>query len=170
MSRSPFSGMSLSDESAPLAQGSDQRLFMPPLETTQQRSNEPTFARDHELPNARSDVPSQEPINEATNKVSKHRNNEKTKPRALGSSSQRRVVERHSHDIYHDQVQWLNRTKLDIEERYDVKATGNAIVRLALDLVRDDYVRNGDSSRLVRILIDGGTESRLASSGEERES
>ena len=49
----------------------------------------------------------------------------------------------------------MNRVKLDIEERYGVKVTNNAIVQLALDLFREDFIRNGDGSSLLRVLVQG---------------
>jgi len=66
-----------------------------------------------------------------------------------------RTVERHSHDIYLDQLRWLNRLKLDFEERYGARITGNAIVQLALDRLRDDFEANGERSELVRVLVFG---------------
>ena len=63
------------------------------------------------------------------------------------------MLERHSHDIYQDQVRWLNRTKLDLEERYGVKVTGNAMVQLSLDRLRRDFEANGETSDLFRVLV-----------------
>jgi hypothetical protein len=64
-----------------------------------------------------------------------------------------RVDERHSHDIFHDQVRWMNRVKLDVEETYGAKVTSNAMVQLALDLFIHDYELNGDESALIRTLV-----------------
>jgi hypothetical protein len=65
------------------------------------------------------------------------------------------VSERHSHDIFHDQVRWLNRAKLEIEERYGRRVTGNALVQIALDLLRMDYEMNKGRSNVVRVLVRG---------------
>ncbi|MGE0229250.1 MAG: hypothetical protein AB7I38_14695 [Dehalococcoidia bacterium] len=75
-----------------------------------------------------------------------------------------RLLERHSHDIYQDQVRWLNRTKLDFEETYGVKVTGNAMVQLALDRLRRDFEAQGEASDLFRVLV---LDEPLRSDGEE---
>jgi hypothetical protein len=67
-----------------------------------------------------------------------------------------RTIERHSHDIFRDQVRWMNRLKLDLEERRGARVTGNAMVQLAVDLFRDDYERQGEESNLIRVLVRGG--------------
>jgi hypothetical protein len=64
-------------------------------------------------------------------------------------------VERHSHDIFRDQVRWMNRTKLEIEERYGLRVTSNALVGLAIDMVRSDYERKRSRSALIRVLVEG---------------
>jgi hypothetical protein len=66
-----------------------------------------------------------------------------------------RAVERHSHDIYVDQIRWMNRVKLDILETYGAKVTNNEMVQLAVDLFRADFERNGDDSSLMRVLVMG---------------
>ena len=66
-----------------------------------------------------------------------------------------RIDERHSHDIFHDQVRWMNRVKLDVEESYGARITSNAIVQLALDLFISDYEANGNDSALIRTLVLG---------------
>jgi hypothetical protein len=54
-----------------------------------------------------------------------------------------RLVERHSHDIFRDQVLWINRLKLEIEEQYGRRVTSNSIVRLAIDRLRADFEVDG---------------------------
>ncbi len=64
-----------------------------------------------------------------------------------------RRVERHSHDIFIDQVRWMNRLKLELGEEFGVKLTGNALVQLALDMLRRDFDAHGERSELFRTLI-----------------
>lgn len=174
MKSSAFSGLSLTEQGAPLAKGVDQRLFASdgeravagPMETTEQRENPPTLPRDNET--------TREPTNEATMTRTRSATGGPSRPRSSdpmratkdvatrpperppgGKRAPSRTVERHSHDIFQDQIRWMNRVKLDLEERYDVKVTGNAMVQLALDLFREDFIRTGEASRLVRVLVHG---------------
>ncbi len=64
-------------------------------------------------------------------------------------------VVRHSHDLYRDQILWLNRLKLDLEVEYGQKVNGNDLVQLAVDLLRDDYEVLGEGSNLVSVLVFG---------------
>jgi hypothetical protein len=66
-----------------------------------------------------------------------------------------RLTARHTYDIYLDQVRWLNRVKLDLEDEYGVKATNNDMVALAIDMLRWDFEKKGEASKLVRSLILG---------------
>lgn len=66
---------------------------------------------------------------------------------------QDRIVDRHPYDFYRDQVLWLKRTKLDIEQQYGVQITANAMVQLAMDLLIADYERNRQNSKLVKRLV-----------------
>lgn len=68
---------------------------------------------------------------------------------------------RHSHDLFQDQVRWINRIKVDLEETYGKRITGNDIVQLALDIFISDYETNGDDSALISKLV-------LAQPGAER--
>src|SRR5688572_21950570 len=74
-----------------------------------------------------------------------------------GHTKSVRVDARHTYDIFHDQVRWMNRMKLDIEDTYESRITINGIVKLALDLLREDYDVNGEDSNLIRVLVDDGT-------------
>ena len=67
------------------------------------------------------------------------------------------MSERHSHDIFHDQVRWLNRVKLEIDERYGRRVTVNGLVQLALDVLRKDYELNKARSNIIRVLVRGET-------------
>jgi hypothetical protein len=64
-----------------------------------------------------------------------------------------RVDGRHTYDIFQDQVRWMNRIKLDFEDTYESRITINGIVKLALDVLREDYEVNGEDSNLVRVLV-----------------
>ena len=154
-----FSGLKLTEQTTKPAL--DQRLFTPPppvaselsLETTKQRDNETTLSRGHETTLA----PTSEGAPEGSNERMPQRSSARTKRRASAVAPQRtrgnHLLERHSHDIYQDQVRWLNRTKLDLEERYGVKVTGNAMVQLALDRLRRDFDQDGEASDLIRVLV-----------------
>lgn len=165
-----FSGLKLTDQTTKPAL--DQRLFTAPpavasapsLETTKQRDNETTLSRGHEttLP------PTSEPTSVSSNERLPQRMSSPSKRRtsaaAPGRTPVSRLLERHSHDIYQDQVRWLNRTKLDFEETYGVKVTGNAMVQLALDRLRRDFEAQGEASDLFRVLV---LDEPLRSDGEE---
>lgn len=174
MKSSAFSGLSLTEQGAPLANGVDQRLFAPArertdagtLEATEQRANAPTLSRNNETTREPTDEPTVPRTRSATSGPLRPRSSEPTgvtadvatRPPAGPPSGKRapaRMVERHSHDIFQDQIRWMNRVKLDLEERYDVKVTGNAMVQLALDLFREDFIRNGEASSLIRTLVHG---------------
>lgn len=132
--------------------GLDQRLFQEERtkRTTKQRDNETTSAHTQERDNVVSDKHSIE----RSSAPSKERVNEPTRTPASSPSGQTiRFVERHSHDIFQDQVRWINRVKLDIEEAHGQRITGNQLVQLAVDLLRRDYELNGDKSRLIRALV-----------------
>jgi hypothetical protein len=137
---------------------------------TQQRDVETTPARDNEEPGER------------VNEQAKARDNVSAMPRTNTPAPQRRrgltteqtieatrtrvsvptghrpnvrVDERHSHDIFQDQVRWMNRVKLDVEETYGKRVTSNAIVQLAIDLFIQDYEANGNDSALIATLVLG---------------
>ena len=124
------------------------------------RANEATSQRDNDVSSQRDNVPpkprSNEPALARRPETTSHRGNEATRTRVsvpTGHRSNARVDERHSHDIFHDQVQWMNRIKLDIEETYGAKVTSNAIVQVALDLFIRDHELNGEESTLMRTLV-----------------
>lgn len=71
-----------------------------------------------------------------------------------------RVVEEHAYDIFQDQARWLNRMKLDLEEQYDKRVTGNAIVQVALDKLRLDYEKRGEQSDLIQVTVTGNALAR----------
>ena len=64
-----------------------------------------------------------------------------------------RPKERHSHDLFRDQTLWMNKLKLEIEEKYGRRVTGNEIVQTAIELLRADYASRKESSTLIRVLV-----------------
>ena len=174
MKSSAFSGLSLTEQGSPLANGVDQRLFAPTpgrtdggrLKTTKQRANASTLSRDNEPAHAPTNVPTVARTLPATSAAPRTRSSVTTQVSAhvaarlstrppAGERAPSRTVERHSHDIFHDQIRWLNRVKLEMEEQYDVKVTGNGMVQLALDLLHQDFMLNGEGSSLMRVLVRG---------------
>ena len=67
--------------------------------------------------------------------------------------SKQRSLERRPYDFFRDQVLWLNRMKVEIEERYGRRVTANAMVQLALDAFIEDYKKRKQRSRLVTRLV-----------------
>ncbi len=91
----------------------------------------------------------------------------RTAPPPSRALSVPRTDARHTYDIFEDQVRWMNRLKLDVEEAHNKRLTINGFVKLALDILRQDYEARGDRSHLVRVLIKGRPlEIRQASDGE----
>ncbi len=176
MNKSAFAGLGLT-EKAGSGDALDQRLFVSAPSrsdesaqlTTEQRVNATTLSRDNAATETGADKRTLARDEEAPLASSKLRSRGPARERSLSKRheaplsvlrSQRplvRTVERHSHDIFQDQVRWMNRLKLDLEERYGAKVTGNAMVQLALDLFRDDFLNHGDDSSLVRALVRGGS-------------
>ena len=147
-SKDPFSDIKLSEEI-----GLDQRLFQQEDEgTTQQRANVTTEQRENQEAKRRGRETTKERPDAAASRRVREQTRRPTPTVKIVSASER-IDERHSHDIFRDQVRWMNRTKLDIEETYGTRITSNAIVKLALDLLIDDFERHGGSSKLVRSLI-----------------
>ena len=66
---------------------------------------------------------------------------------------QDRPTQRHGYDIYKDQILWLNKTKVGIQERHGCLVTANAMVQLAMDLLIEDYKKRKDRSKLITRLV-----------------
>ena len=64
-----------------------------------------------------------------------------------------RLTERRPYDFFRDQVLWLNKTKVEIQENYGRRVTANAMVQLALDVFIEDYKRRKERSKLVNYLV-----------------
>ena len=69
----------------------------------------------------------------------------------IDQTSLSREKARHSHDIYADQIRWMNRVKLEVEERYGRRLTTNAIVQMGVDMLRNEYERLGPRSTVVHL-------------------
>jgi hypothetical protein len=69
------------------------------------------------------------------------------------SRSKDRKIGRFTYEIYLDQVRFMARLKLDLDEAYGVKLTNNSMVSLAIDALFRDYEINGDQSQLMRVLV-----------------
>jgi len=176
---SPFTGLKLSGQV-----GLDQRLFGSgqTSQPTKQRDNETTLARNNGPTRQRNIVRTGQRTNELTsqadNEATLIRDNGQTmtptnEPPEPDNDEQRRsadrrrprqaprfafpgerLVERHSHDIFRDQVLWINRLKLELEEQYGKRVTSNSIVRLAIDRLRADFQANGGNT-ITALLIHG---------------
>ena len=127
--------------------GLDQRLFGPPSPS---KGGQKTKGKGSEK------VPAKEPSSESW-KVRKsegryERRKIRTSQRPLEPKKER-PIERRPYDFYRDQLLWLKRTKVEIEERYGSRVTANAMVQLALDLFIEDYKRRKELSKLVTNLV-----------------
>ena len=152
----------------PFAQlsGLDQRLFAPHSPATQVRQEktggegrQKTVAP-KERPDGRSDVRNFRAPSGGT------------KGRTLSRSfepTEERPTERRPYDFYADQVRWLNKMKVVVEERYRRKITANAMVQMALDLLIQDYRAKGKQSQLIRALVFGEPVPEHPEQGKEEE-
>ena len=132
--------------------GLDQKLFAPQspapagakdeIETT----GKPKVSTTEERPPERSDG--------QTPQATSRRSKQVTSGRPLVLRKERPIV-RHPYDFFRDQVLWLNRMKVEIEERYGLQVTANAMVQLALDLLILDYRATGLHSHLMTHLVFG---------------
>ncbi len=151
---SAFAGLKLSRQS-----GVDQRLFQAKTDnvTTKQRNLKTTPPRDNETSQPPDIETTRQPVSEAALERASEDAGNRSREVSTGGQPLReaRLTERHSHDIYHDQVRWLNRVKLALEERYTRRVTGNAIVAVAIDALRLDYEKRGEASDLVRAAVYG---------------
>jgi len=149
--------------------GLDQRLFTDSnKQTTKQRSSETSLPRDNETTplrtseaaqpaaGARPNALSIETTRSNNSETTPARNNaRRTEPAKQSESRTTRTAERHTHDLYTDQIHWMNRLKLDLAEQHGAKVTSNSIVQLAVDVLRADFMRKGEHSKLFRALVRG---------------
>lgn len=139
--KDPFTNIGLSQQV-----GLDQRLFQESNETTKQRHNEST--------NQRGNEPTMSRRSQRSSEWSMARFIETPKPRSSQPIERgARISERHSHDIFKDQVRWMNRIKLEIDEQYGVRITSNSIVQLAIDIVMRDYETSKGDSKIVTAFV-----------------
>lgn len=154
MKDDPFSSLS----------GLDQQLYQeqPNKATTKQRDNATTppdsnaGSNEAGKPRDSAEPPRRAPA--ATVVEAKAGESEATRTRVSAARGHResvRLVDRHSHDIFYDQVRWMNRLKLELEEEYETRVTSNGMVQLAIDMLRRDYEANGEQSALMRSLVFG---------------
>jgi len=92
----------------------------------------------------RPDVPTKKPSSVETKKETLQR---PVQPR------KERLTERRPYDFFRDQILWLNKTKVEIQEKYGRKVTANAMVQLALDVFIQDYKRRKERSKLITNLV-----------------
>jgi len=175
MARSdPFAGAKLSQDV-----GLDQRLFQPPPAESQAPPKGRTSVRKDERTLVRSNLRKLERP-EGTSKEGKvGRTKERRsegEPMTHERPQQVRLVEHRPYDFFQDQIRWLNRRKVELEERYGKRVTANAMVQLAVDLLIADYELDPEDSQVVRVLVkeerpsvrkDGGPEASTARVEEE---
>lgn len=131
--KDPFADTKLSGQV-----GLDQRLFaetrppsVPPEEQSEERPDERTKERTAVQRKGRPAVRPSRPL---------------VVPKA-------RTVEHRPYDFFSDQVRWLNRTKLDIEEKYGRRIPATTMVQLAVDLLIADFDADSQDSYVVRVLL-----------------
>lgn len=66
-----------------------------------------------------------------------------------------RPMDHRAYDFFKDQVNWLNRQRLELKEHYGRLVPATVMVQLALDLFIKDFQQHGEDSQLVRVLIKG---------------
>jgi hypothetical protein len=64
-----------------------------------------------------------------------------------------RLIDHRPYDFFQDQIRWLNRRKLEFEEKYGKRVPATAMVQLAVDLLIADFEVNEEESQVVRVLI-----------------
>lgn len=163
MKRDAFGGMTLSQQAT--GDAHEQRLFAPRTENADDAdapSSVPTNARTDARALAPTATPAQAtpqaPSLTSGPEVATVHAQGAPHETALASAGRRppaRTLERHSYDIFQDQAWWMNRLKLDMEQRHGVKLTGNLIVQFALEVVRADFERHGERSKLFGALVNG---------------
>jgi len=130
--------------------GLDQKLFVPsspPQVRGQGKANADNRQRIsviEERSCERQELPRFQPMSQRTGEGTLERSFEFLKQRA---------TERNSYDFYKDQILWLNKIKVEIQEKYGRRVTANTIVQLALDLLIQDYRKRGERSSLITNLV-----------------
>ena len=124
--------------------GLDQKLFTSSLST--EAAEVEKVKKIKQLPPefGRSDVRSDVPTSVNTK--------ERRFQRSFEPTPERRM-ERRPYDFYVDQVLWLNRMKVQLQETYRCRVTANSMVQLALDMLIRDYRERGVRSHIVTQLV-----------------
>ena len=135
MKNDPFAGLS----------GLDQKLFATPSPASAARKKG-RARNEEERPSGRPD---------ARHSVPRSRASKGETSGLWVRRPQERPTERRPYDFFRDQVLWLNRTKVEMQEKYGRRVTANAMVQLALDLFIRDHKRSKERSQLVTHLILG---------------
>ena len=147
--------------------GLDQKLFSAPSKATNKGSASTSKKRKKERPDVRGkgrtpvgtkDQTSQRPAQRIKEDPKAGRKKPTSGRRSEGTFQRpaqpmRERLTRRPYDFFQDQVLWLNRTKVEIQEQYDRRITANAMVQLALDLLIADYQRRKERSKLVTKLV-----------------
>jgi hypothetical protein len=147
--------------------GLDQKLFAATSKTAKKGESATSRKRKKERPDVRSERQAPVGTKDSTSQRPAQRTTERpeveTKKSTSGGKNEgtfqrpahqtRERLTRRPYDFYRDQVLWLNRTKVEIQERYDRRVTANAMVQLALDLLMADYKRRNERSKLVTKLV-----------------
>ncbi|MCC6236797.1 MAG: hypothetical protein IT299_04395 [Dehalococcoidia bacterium] len=156
MSDSVFSGLKLSAQTP----GREQRLFSQPSPTEPAVEGSPaprlgsTLTRGRAASLAGTPAPSSTRAGVGPNAGAPVRPELGT-GQATPSATTPRRARRYSHDIYVDQARWMSHLKLELEERYGARITANALVQVALDLLRADCESAWEESVVYRTLVRG---------------
>ena len=127
------------------------------LELDRRVKPEQTEIPTEKAPSGRPDVSRSEPTSGGKKGTSNEAPLEQPSERPSGRTKER-LTARRPYDFFRDQVLWLNKTKVEIQERYGRRVTATAMVQLALDLFIQDYKTKKERSKLVSHLVaDQGT-------------
>lgn len=138
--KDPFAGVGLSSMA-----GLDQRLFDGHAASESRPDVRPS-GRKPVRPSERGNEGLVEPTDEGPD-VSQRVSPPTSRPPARG-----RILRR-PYDFFEEQVQFLNRKRLEIEEQYGLRVPANAMVQLAVDLLISDFERRGEKSQLIETLV-----------------
>ncbi len=152
--RDPFTDVKLTE-----LMGLDQRLFSeaagPPGKARQASTVATQSERKKERSTGRPSVLSAGRSEERPNVENKVPPSERrVVPRASMPAAKRRTVHR-PYDFFEDQVRWLNRKKLELDERYGRRIPTTAMVQLAVDMLIADFEAHGEASQLIGNLVKG---------------
>jgi hypothetical protein len=140
--------------------GLDQKLFTASPKGPGNRAADTSKGKREQRPDVRSkertSVGKKERRFQRTNVRSKERSSVRKKEGTFQRPVQptkERLTERRPYDFFRDQLLWLNRTKVEIQEKYGQRVPATAMVRLAVDLLMQDHKRRKERSKLVTKLV-----------------